>query len=299
MLHNFPAALEAFCPKSDMISLLMSQTPALQFIIPQAFNQDHNDALFAYLVDARNLATADWQQIYTGVDLLNKAQIVTPEATRTFRQVYDEFIGRPFANRYIEQLLETNNVIAESPRVTAQFARQINPILRKAGLLKPNVPYSVLLQGYCLYWWQSFTRGYAFEVYIMRDLTDSGIKFQMHDVRNWVERYSPADLTVLGLFGDIKTSVYFLQWQKQNRMSNDFYITRLYEKGRERTLVVFQKPDAWDTIEGGTTMPGTLETVLDLLPTPVQIKLRDIILIVVDYETWKQMVHQKQLGEGT
>jgi muramoyltetrapeptide carboxypeptidase LdcA involved in peptidoglycan recycling len=81
-------------------------------------------------------------------------------------------------------------------------------------------------------------------------------------------------------------------------MSNDFYITRLYEKGRERTLVVFQKPDAWDTLEGGTTIPGTLETILDLLPTPVQIKLHDIILIVVDYETWKQMVHQKQLGEG-
>lgn len=45
-------------------------------------------------------------------------------------------------------------------------------------------------------------------------------------------------------------------------------------------------------------MPGTLETILDLLPTPVQIRLRDIILIVVDYETWKQMVRQKQVGEG-
>jgi hypothetical protein len=45
--------------------------------------------------------------------------------------------------------------------------------------------------------------------------------------------------------------------------------------------------------------PGTLETILDLLPTPIKIKLRGIILIVVDYETWKDMVRQKQSGEGS
>ena len=76
-------------------------------------------------------------------------------------------------------------------------------------MLRRDVPYSILLQGYCLYWWQSFARGYAFEVYIMQDLTADGIQFQMHDVRNWVERYSPADLVVLDLLGDIKTSIYF------------------------------------------------------------------------------------------
>ena len=132
----------------------------------------------------------------------------------------------------------------------------------------------------------------------MRDLQANRIAFKMHDIRNQDDRYSPADLVVQNLLGDIKTSIYFLQWQWQGELRNDFYITRLFEKGREHTLVVFQKPSAWNSIEGGDTTPGTLETILDLLPTPIEIKLRGIILIVVDYETWKDMVRQKQLGEG-
>lgn len=211
--------------------------------------------------------------------------------------MYDELIALPFADQYIEQLLEAGNVTVESPELAARFARQIRPILQDVGLLRRDVPYGILLQGYCLYWWQSFARGYAFEVYIMRDLTAARIEFQMHDVRNRVERYSSADLVVLGLLGDIKSSIYFLQWHGQ--LPNDFYITRLYARGRERTLVVFQKPHAWKAVGGGLTVPGTLETILDLLPSPVQIGLRGIMLIVVDYETWKQMVRQKQAGEGT
>lgn len=133
----------------------------------------------------------------------------------------------------------------------------------------------------------------------MRDLSNDGIAFQMHDVRNRMERFSPADLVVLDLLGDIKTSIYFLQHQLRGQLPNDFYITSLYAKGRERTLVVVQKPYAWDIISGGSTIPGTLETILDLLPSPVQIRLHGIILIVVDYETWKQLVRQKQSSEGT
>lgn len=281
-----------------MISPVMSQNPSLQIIVSLEFTQAHHDVLIAYLADSRSLNTADWQQLYKGIDLLDKAQVVMPAAMRTFRQVYDELIGMPFANQYIEQLLNTSDAVAESPKITAGFARQIRPILQKAGLLERDVPYSILLQGYCLYWWQSFSRGYAFEVFIMRDLQANRIAFKMHDIRNQADRYSPADLVVQNLLGDIKSSIYFLQWQWQGELRNDFYITRLFEKGREHTLVVFQKPSAWDSIEGGDTTPGTLETILDLLPTPIEIKLRGIILIVVDYETWKDMVRQKQLGEG-
>lgn len=108
--------------------------------------------------------------------------------------------------------METEDLSVEGSRLAAQYARQIRPVLQSAGLLKRDVPYSVLLQGYCLYWWQSFARGYAFEVTIMRDLFADGIDFKMHDVRSKVERFSPADLTVLDLLGDIKTSIYFLQW---------------------------------------------------------------------------------------
>lgn len=282
-----------------MIGSPMSQDPPLRIILPSVFTQAYHDALLAYLTDSRGLTTAVWRQLRKGIDLLDEAQVITPTATRTFRQVYEGLIGRPFADHYIQQLLAMSDVIAESPKIAAHYARQIRPILQEADFLKRDVPYSILLQGYCLYWWQSFSRGYAFEVYIMRDLTAAGIEFQMHDIRNQVERYSAADLVVLNLLGDIKTSVYFLQEPLPDKLPNDFYITRLYEKGRERTLVVFQKPAAWEVVEGGRTRPGTVETILDLLPTPIEIQLHGIILIVVDYETWKQLVRRKQSGEGS
>ncbi|MCB8978647.1 MAG: hypothetical protein H6657_14600 [Ardenticatenaceae bacterium] len=277
----------------------MSPEQSLQFHIPPEFAQKHHDALITYLSDSRNLNTAVWQHLFQGINLLDVAQVSTPTITQNFRQVYGELIERPFANQYIQQLLETKNVMAESPALSANFARQIRPILQEAGFWRREVPSSILLQGYCLYWWQSFSRGYSFELFIMRDLAAGGIEFQMHDIRQPVERYSPADLIVLNLLGDIKTSIYFLQEPSANKLPNDFYITRLYEKGRERTLVVFQKPAAWEVIKGGATEPGTLETILELLPTPIEIEQRGIMLIVVEYETWKQMVRQKQSGKGS
>jgi hypothetical protein len=136
-----------------MIGVMMSQPTPLEFILPSEFNQAHHDALITYLRDDRSLQTAVWRLLYQGINLLKDAHVVTEDGTRTFRQVYDELIGRPFANQYIEQLLETENVTVESPKLAAHFARQIRPILQDAGVLKRDKPYSVLLQGYCLYWW--------------------------------------------------------------------------------------------------------------------------------------------------
>ena len=130
----------------------------------------------------------------------------------------------------------------------------------------------------------------------MRDLQNSGIQFQMHNLMNEEDRYSPADLIVQNLLGDIKTSTYFLQDQLQGSLRNDFYITRVYEKGHERTLVVFQKPHAWHTIGGKEPIRGTFLNILDLLPNAVELEQHGTILIVIDYETWKHLVYQLQSG---
>ena len=101
----------------------MSQYPSLRFIFPANFTQEHYDALMAYLIDSRNLDTAVWRQVYKGIDLLDEAQVITLNGAQTFREAYDELIGQPFANQYIEQLLNTSDVVAESPKITAGFAR--------------------------------------------------------------------------------------------------------------------------------------------------------------------------------
>lgn len=120
----------------------------------------------------------------------------------------------------------------------------------------------------------------------------------MHDVRSRVERYSQADLIVLDLLGDVKTSPYFLHESENSPLSNDFYITRLYEKGHTRTLVVFQKPIAWRKIGGRATVPGKLENVLDLLPRPVKLEQANTVLVVVEYATWKSLVQKVQHKRG-
>lgn len=126
----------------------------------------------------------------------------------------------------------------------------------------------------------------------------SQIVFAMHDMRNRAERYSQADLIVLDLQGDIKTSTYFLQESSNSPLANDFYITRLYEKGRIRTLVVFQKPGAWHKIGGRAAVSGKLENVLDLLPRPVILERATNVLIVVEYATWKNLVQKVQHKRG-
>jgi len=266
----------------------------MRFEIPNTLTKKHEQILAMYLSGSQNLNAATWKILYQAINLLDGAQIITNETQHTFREKYNEHLGRSFANDYIDQLLATKNVTKEGPSLTAVFARRIKSTLEKAGLLQREVPQSWLFLTYCVYWWQSFARGYAFEVEIMRDLTNSNIDFQMHDIRSRVERYSPADLIILKLRGDIKTSTYFLEWDEQGRLPNDFYITRLFEKGRERTLIVFQKPFAWELIDGGKTIPSTLENVLSLMPTPIHIEQHGIILVVVDYETWKLLVLRKQ-----
>jgi hypothetical protein len=266
-------------------------------ILPSSFGQKHERVLTIYLA-GKPLATAAWRTLYEAVDLLSQAQVSRQSGLQTFRQLYDAYVDQQLADKYITRLLALSDIKLQSPKLTAVFAQQVQPILEQNGLLRKGDPQSWLLWAYCLYWWQSFARGYAFEVEIMRDLTASNISFDMHDIGNRTERYSPADLIVLGLLGDIKTSTYFLQFPSRGNLPNDFYITRLYAKGKEMTLVVFQKPTAWQTVGGGTAVSGKLEAVINLLPQPVQLKKFDTTLIVVDYEMWKQMVLQVQVNRG-
>jgi hypothetical protein len=239
-----------------------------------------------------------WHLLYEAIKLLDQSVVQIDQVRYTFRQVYNQYIDQALADNYIDQLVSLTDPARQFPALTATFARQIAPILDQAQLRSRNIPQSFLLFAYCVYWWQSFARGYAFEVEIKRDLEASQIAFTMHDIRSRAERYSQADLVVLAMMGDIKTSIYFLQESSERSLPNDFYITRLYEQGHARTLVVFQKPFAWRRIGGGVVAFGELENVLKLLPQPVQVIESDTVLIVVTYETWKELVRQTQEMSG-
>ncbi len=268
----------------------------MQVVIPEAFTIRHQDVVTRYLADDRQLNSAEWQLLYQGIDILDTAWFQTEVGTYTFRQLYQHHVDDYLATPYLERLLALDDIEAQSPKLIAEFARRIAPRLQQAGLLLPDAPPTWLFYTYCVYWWQNFARGYAFEIQIVRDLRASGIELHTHDIRDPVERRSVADLVVLNMTGDIKTSTYFLRLASSHGLLNDFYVTRLWAGKQQRMLVVFQKPAAWETIDGDT-VEGELFDLLHLLPQPVKLQQGDTTLIVVDYETWKRRVLQVQRRE--
>ena len=268
----------------------------MQLVLPEDFTTQHQAVLTQYLTDDRRLRPPEWRLLYEGIDTLDTARVQTEEGTLSFEQLYQHYVDARFATDYLERLLTLTDIETQAPALIAQFARQIAPHLKQVGLLRSDLPETRLLYAYCVYWWQSFARGYAFEVQILRDLQDSGVEFHAHDVRDPYERRSIADLIVLDLAGDVKTSTYFLRQATSRDLPNDFYVTRLWTGTRHRLLTVFQKPAAWEKINGGT-VEGQLSNLVDLLPKPVTLRRGDTTLIVVEYSTWKQLVLKAQREE--
>jgi hypothetical protein len=268
----------------------------VRILLPEKFTTQHQVILTRYLADDRRLRPPEWRTLYEGIDALDAARIQTEESTLSFEQLYQHYVDDHFATIYLEQLLNLTDIEAQAPALIAEFARQIAPHLQQVGLLRPDAPQTRLFYAYCVYWWQSFARGYAFEVQILRDLQASGIEFYAHDICDPSDRRSVADVIVLGSPGDVKTSTYFLRQATYRGLPNDFYVTRLWAGAQCSLLVVFQKPAAWEKIDGDT-VEGQLSDLLDILPRPVALRQGDITLIVVEYSTWKQRVLEAQREE--
>lgn len=224
---------------------------------------------------------------FEAFDLLDQAVLITDRERYTFRTLYRQMVDRQMAGPYLGELLTLHDVKQQSPALWSRFARQIVSDFTNRGWRRPDVPETRLLLSYLLYWWGAFARGYAFEVEIFRDLQNSGIQFQAHDLLDRQQRFSPSDLTVSGMAGDIKTSLYFVQ--AAALLVHDFYIVRLFTRERAYILVVLLQPQIWAIIDSDTVL-GHLDTVAEQLPTPVRIRLHDAELVVLGYDEWKRRI---------
>jgi len=185
----------------------------------------------------------------------------------------------------------------QSEPLRAALARRVLRDLRQMGLYDPGIRDTQLLVAFCIFWWQSFTKGYAFEVEIFHDLTTDGVHFVAHDLRRREERFSPYDLTVLGYRGDVKTSTYFLSVHRSEQLRHDFYITRLYHPiAHDWRKVVLLREAFWRILDGEST-PTVLEQVWQILPGVARVWLAGRLFVIVPYETWKDRVLQRQEGE--
>jgi len=223
----------------------------VEIALPAGFSPEHAAALGQYLRSETRLDRAQWKLIWDATDILRQATVTLEGRTQIFARLYDDLVDRVYADPFIEALYRFDDVPRQAEHRRAKVARQIVANLREAGYYDRAVPESQLLLVFCLYWWQSFTKGYAFEVEVLRDLEATGIPHQAHDLRDRQARLAPFDLMVMGFRGDVKTSTYFFAVERGKGLLHDFYITRLWKRQtRHWQEVVILKPDFW------TARPG-------------------------------------------
>lgn len=270
-------------------------------LIPPDVTISHRAVVRHYMERVGDLPGAEWPLAIEAFNLLRHAVVVrADDRAYTFAQIYEELVDAHYALPFLKGLFDLQDVARESTALWAASAQRIHQNLTEIGLHDPQRhPESRLLMAYCLYWWQSFCKGYAFEVEIFRDLERSGLRFQPHDLFDPIARRSPHDFRISGLWGDVKTSAYFLLKVSGEAVSSDFFVTRVgLSTRRTRTLVVFLQGAAWDVIDGETLL-SLLSDLGNVLPRPARISYHGGELVVAEYTDWKAKMrnYQGQRGE--
>jgi hypothetical protein len=267
-----------------------------RIFIPPDVTADHRTVVRRYVEHIGDLSSSEWPLVIEAFNLLRHAVVVrVDDRAYTFAQLYEELVDARYATPFIKGLHDLEDVGRGSIPLWAAAARHIYRDLTEIGLHDPeHYPESRLLMAYCLYWWQSFCKGYAFEVEIFRDLERSGLRFQAHDLLDPAARRSPHDLLISNFRGDVKTGVYFLLKASGERVSSDFFITRVWlPTRRARTLAVFLQDVTWEAIDGETLLT-LLSDLGEVLPRPARIPYHGGHLVVADYADWKERMREYQ-----
>lgn len=259
---------------------------------------EHKALVLRYLGEAERFSLAEWVTLLEAFTTLSGSMARLDDERLTFQAFYDRFIDQVYSEVFIAGLFAETDILARVPAIQASYARQIYQRLRNEPFALGSTPETECLLAYCLYWWASFARGYAFELEVFRDLEAAGVHFTAHDLRMREQRFSPCDLTVLGMTGDIKNTTYFLYIARSFPLTCDFYITRLYNAVTRRYIrIVVLTDEVWRRINGDT-VSSDLAKAAQLLPQVVGVTFLGYDLVVADYEVWKQKVLQRQQEGG-
>lgn len=266
---------------------------SIRILLPAEFQDVHRRAALDWMRRGPQFSLTEWQVAIRAFDLLKEATVVTSNGVLPFPVIYYRYVELPYAETFIQTLLDADHVESEGVQAWASVAQRITLILQQAGLTFSDQPATRLLTAYCLYWWYAFAYGYMFEAEILRDLAQSGIEFTAHDLTQRQARLSAWDLEVLGFRGDIKRSLAFLQTLRGQHLPYTFYIVRLTEAGRSRMLVVMMRQAMWNVIDGDTVL-AALGHLTEVLPAAARVEWAGIEVVVVDYTLWKQKVLRRQ-----
>jgi hypothetical protein len=264
-----------------------------RILLPAEFQDSHRQIALEWVVRGHRFSQREWRAALRAFDLLKEAAVFTTEGALPFSAIFYRHVEEPYADRFIQSLLNAEDVTQAGVSAWAEVAGRVPGILHEAGLLPAQQPAARLIVAYCLYWWYAFAYGYMFEIEVRRDLEQSGVAFSAHSLVSREERLSRHDLEVLGFRGDIKRSLAFLQTARGRRLPLSFYIMRLTLAGNERTLVVMMRQPMWNAIDGDTILT-TIEALVEVLPAAARIRIGDAEVIVTDYELWKRLVRRRQ-----
>lgn len=228
-------------------------------------------------------------------DVLGACTVITEAGKElTFAQFYQEVFDRPFASALLAELLQLEDVERDGNKCAAAYQKQAITALAAWGLAGSLTDEQRLLVTYCFYWWGAFVKGYIAEIATFRDLQNSGIRFQPHDLTQPAERFSFADLTLSEMQGDIKSSTYFLHTARHFPLKHDFYIAAIFDaQSRQQRRIVIMQAAAWDRIDGDT-LAVPLTQLTESLAQPVNMTVIGQRLIVAEYELWKAKIRAFQ-----
>jgi hypothetical protein len=266
-----------------------------QITLPTTFTERHRRAVEQYIRNA-HLTPSGWQDVLEAFDLLGQARVQTEDETRAFAAIYYAVVEEPIVADFLSRLLQLGDPEREGIPLKAAYARTVTDRLLKSGWYDPATHHSLYLRAYCIFWWDSFAKGYIFEVAVYRDLKTAGVAFVAHDITDLEQRCLSYDLLVSNWRGDVKTSPYFLATARTQILRHDFYITRLYDRvRRHRVWAVIMQPEVWTAINGETEA-AELSQAHQLFPAASHFYHRNCRLVVAAYEVWKMKVLAYQRG---
>jgi len=270
----------------------------IQIVLASGISEADRALAVRYLLSPRTITPEERNRALNIFDKLGRSTITIGGRTDTFAAFHKRHVDDVYANNFLDQLL--NSVAPETigTQIMRDTWQRIMRDLQNIGLQLAGDIGQQCLIAFCAYWWQSFGKGYIREIAVFRDLEQSGILFDAHDLRQREERFSPQDLFVLGFRGDVKTSTYFLHVARSFPLANDFYLVRIYDVPRQTWLdIAMIKPAMWQVIDGDTVL-CEVDQITQLLPTPLRVMTRNEALIVIALEDWKQRVLRVQANKG-
>jgi hypothetical protein len=116
-------------------------------------SDEHLQIVLKYFEGTSRLTPRQWRLALESFDLLGKAHLVVARRRLSFRQAYDRYVDRHFADQFLMDLTRLKNLGAEADELERKTTRKVLVVLETEGFYDEAVHNSEYFAAYCLYWW--------------------------------------------------------------------------------------------------------------------------------------------------